>query len=100
MAKTEQFERDKLCYEQNCQHMRSLVQIMWQVPMLAITLTGGLWYAVATIKGMDANARSALLMFSVITNIGLIFMINRVRDVIAAYLKKIKIFNPTSHADA
>jgi hypothetical protein len=100
MAENKQFERDKICYVQNCEHMRSLVQIMWQVPMLAMTLTGGLWYAVATMKGMDPNARSALLVFSAIANGGLILMINRVRNVIAAYLKRIKSFNPTSHADA
>ena len=40
--------------------MRSLNQIMWQVPMIAMTLTGGLWYAVATMKGMDAKVRGAL----------------------------------------
>jgi hypothetical protein len=60
MAENIQFERDKVCYEQNCEHMRSLNQIMWQVPMIAMTLTGGLWYAVATMKGMDAKVRGAL----------------------------------------
>ena len=68
MATSVKFEREKLCYEQNCEHMRSLNQIMWQVPMIAMTLTGGLWYAVATVKGMDSIARIGMLGFSAIAN--------------------------------
>jgi hypothetical protein len=49
---SETFEREKLCYEQNCEQMRSLNQIMWQVPIIAMTLTGGLWRAVATLNGV------------------------------------------------
>jgi hypothetical protein len=99
MTENTQFERDKVCYEQNCEHMRSLNQIMWQVPMIAMTLTGGLWYAVATMKGIDTIARIAMLVFSLFANVGLVLMINRVRDVIGAYLDKIKSFNPDSFVD-
>ena len=70
--------------------MRSLNQIMWQVPMIAMTLTGGLWYAVTAVKSVDTIARIALLLFSMIANVGLIFMINSVRNVIAIQLKKIQ----------
>ena len=48
---------------------------------------------------MDTNVRGALLVFSVIANSGLVLMINRVRDVIGAYLEKIKSFNPGSYVD-
>jgi hypothetical protein len=100
MSDTSQFERDQVCYEQNCEQMRSLNQIMWQVPIVAMTLTGGLWYAVATITSVDNVARIALLAFSAVANTGLTLMINRVRDVLAVYLKKMKEFNPAAFADA
>jgi len=40
----------KAAYEQNYQHFRSLNQIMWQIPVLATTLTGGLWFGVTKIE--------------------------------------------------
>jgi hypothetical protein len=52
-----EFERQKLCYEQNCEQMRSLNQIMWQVPIIAMTLTGGLWYGVATLSAAQTGIR-------------------------------------------
>jgi hypothetical protein len=100
MATSVKFEREKLCYEQNCEHMRSLNQIMWQVPMIAMTLTGGLWYAVATVKGMDSIARIGMLGFSAIANVGLIFMINRVRNVIGFHLTKMEQFYPAGYVNA
>lgn len=100
MANVSKFEREKICYEQDCEHMRSLNQIMWQVPMIAMTLTGGLWYAVATVKSVDIIARTGLLLFSAIANVGLIVVINRVRDVIEVYLNKMRGFNPEGFANA
>ena len=100
MTAEDQFNRDKACYEQNAQQMRALNQIMWQVPIIAMTLTGGLWYAVAAVKGMDNVVRVALLFFAVVSNIGLVFMINRVRDVMSLHFKKMKEFNPTAFVDA
>ena len=80
----ETFEREKLCYEQNCEQMRSLNQIMWQVPIIAMTLTGGLWYGVATLGAVQAGVRMALLLFGAAANIALILVIQRVRFVMAA----------------
>ena len=42
-------------YEQNYEQFRSLNQIMWQIPVLAMTLTGGLWFGVSSIQdsGID-----------------------------------------------
>jgi len=39
----------KEAYEQNYQQFRSFNQIMWQIPVLAMTLTDGLWFGVSTI---------------------------------------------------
>jgi len=95
----EEFERQKLCYEQNCEHMRSLNQIMWQVPIIAMTLTGGLWYGIATLSAMQTGIKVALLVFGAAANIALIGVIQRVRFVMAAYLDKIKEFHPAGFAD-
>lgn len=99
-ATEEAFHRAKSAYEQNCQQFRSLNQIMWQVPMIAVTLTGGLWYAVATLKGVDSGTRIGLLAFCAAGNILLILMINRVRDVMEAHLKKMEEFYPEGYATA
>ena len=100
LISAEQFERDKVCYEQNCKQMRSLNQIMWQVPIIAMTLTGGLWYAVGTVKGVNDISRGVLLAYSGLANLGLVLMINRVRDVITHHLEKMNAFNPTAYVDA
>jgi len=93
------FEREKVCYEQNCEHMRSLNQIMWQVPIIAMTLTGGLWYGVTTLNSLETEMRTLLLSFGAIANIFMIFILQRIRSVMAAYLDKIKRFNPPGFAD-
>ena len=93
------FERAKVCYEQNCESLRSLNQIMWQVPIVAMTLTGGLWYAVATQSALGIGIKYMLLSFGTAANVLLIFVLQRVRSVMAAYLVKIKEFDPDSFAD-
>jgi DNA polymerase III epsilon subunit-like protein len=98
VAMNKDFERAKVCYEQNCQHMRSLNQIMWQVPIAAMTLTGGLWYAVATLSGVGMGIKYLLLLFAAIANSLLILVLRRVRLVMAAYMVKIKEFNPAGFA--
>jgi len=100
MADSEQFQRDLQSYEQNCEQLRHLNTIMWQVPIVAMTLNGGLWYGIASIKGVDAPARSAVLVFSALANVVLIFLLNRVRNVFGEYLTRVKAFNPSSFADA
>ena len=93
------FEKEIVCYEQNCQQMRSLNQIMWQVPMIAMTLTGGLWYGVSTSSALDPGTKGILFLFCTAANICMIFVIQRVRSVMAAYLFKIKEFHPSGFAD-
>lgn len=99
-AAEEAFQRLKSAYEQNCQQFRALNQVMWQVPMIAVTLTGGLWYAVATLRSVDPEIRSGLLAFSAIGNLLLVLMINRVRDVMDGHLQKMREFCPEAYATA
>lgn len=95
----EQFERDKLCYEQNCEMFRSLNQIMWQVPLIAMTLTGGLWFGVSKIAD-HLSFRIALLILAAIGNFALCVVLWRVRYIMGEYLKVIRSFNHSGFVDA
>ena len=94
----EKFERDKVCYEQNCEQARSLNRQMNQVPMLAMTLTGGLWFAAGVTERPDDVIRFSILLFAGVCNIVLIFAAIRIRDVIESYFIRIKEFNQGSYA--
>ena len=93
------FERAKVCYEQNFEHARSLNVQMNHIPTIAITATGGLWFAAGASPKMELVMRFGLLMFAGICDIGLVLAILRVRDVFHSYLEKIREFNPPSYAD-
>ena len=56
------FEREKVCYEQNFEQARSLNGQMNQVPVLAMTLTGGLWFAAGVTENLYPEIRFDLLV--------------------------------------
>jgi len=93
---SEPFERDKLVYEQNCEQFRSLNQMMWQVPVIAMTLTGGLWFGAAKIGDMP-GFQYLLLLLAVLSNVGLTIVLTRVRHVMSQYLVAMKGFNEAGH---
>lgn len=74
-------------------------QIMWQIPVIAITLTGGLWWAVSTQQGISVFRVPALLLGAVL-DITLIIVLSRVRYVMAAHLEKMKQFHPPGFVEA
>jgi hypothetical protein len=86
------FERDKVAYEQNAQHLRSLNQFLWQVPTIAITLTGGLWYGVTKIDAFIV--REGLLSFAALSDVLLVIVLLRVRFLFGQYLAAQRGFNP------
>ncbi len=98
-TRREALERDKVCYEQNFQQFRAMNQIMWQVPLLAITITGGLWYAALGVSGASAF-RGPLFLLSAVLDFALIAVLWRVRFVMAAYLTELERFNPTAFVRA
>ena len=89
----------KEAYEQNYQQFRSLNQIMWQIPILAMTLTGGLWFGVST---LDDNPLlvTVLLMTALFGNIVLSGIFLRFRHVMGCYLKWLEQADPTGYVDA
>lgn len=93
------FDRDKACYEQNFQQYRAMNQIMWQVPLLAITITGGLWYAALNVTGAQ-DFKRPLFLLAFVLDVALIAVLWRVRHVMSAYMVQIESFNPGSFVRA
>ncbi|MBT3028827.1 MAG: hypothetical protein KME48_16850 [Candidatus Thiodiazotropha sp. (ex Ctena orbiculata)] len=95
---SEDFTREKTCYEQNFLQARSLNSQMNQVPVLAMTLTGGLWFAAGVTENIAPEIRFLLLIFAGFCNLALILVTIRTRDVFHSYLECIKAFHPASFA--
>ncbi|MFG1392319.1 hypothetical protein [Xanthobacter agilis] len=93
------FDRDKVCYEQNFQQFRAMNQIMWQVPLLAVSITGGLWYAAFAVAGMQEFGRPIFLLGGTL-DLVLIAVLWRIRFVMDAYLEKLKAFHPEAFVQA
>lgn len=90
---------EKEAYEQNYQQFRSLNQIMWQIPVLAMTLTGGLWFAVSRADG-ESLISSMLLLTAVVGNLALVVVLRRFRFVMGRYLNWLKKAHPSGFVDA
>lgn len=86
-------------YEQNYEQFRSLNQIMWQIPVLAMTLTGGLWFGVSKLEGSPLLV-TVLLMTAVFGNLTLVAILYRFRHVMGCYLKWLEAADPDSFVDA
>lgn len=71
-------DKQQIIYEQNCQDFRQLNNVMWQVPVLAMTLTGGIWFGVSMVQNAPW-IQVALWALSVFSNIGFIFVLLRLR---------------------
>lgn len=93
------FEREKVCYEQNYLQFRSLNQIMWQVPIIAMTLTGGLWFGAANVNNIQ-NFQYFLLFLAFFGNVGLILVLTRIRYVMGEYLNALRDFHPNGFVEA
>lgn len=93
------FEREKLAFGHNTAQMRALNEQMNKVPTIAVTLTGGLWFAASQAPVQDVSIRFGLMMFAGFANLGLILACYRVRDVLESYLERIKEFAPLHFAD-
>ena len=89
----------KVAYEQNYQQFRSLNQIMWQIPVLAMTLTGGLWFGVSTIDDNPLLV-SILLLTALVGNLVLSGVLLRFRHVMGCYLDWLKKAYPEGYVDA
>lgn len=92
------FEKEKVCFEQNSEHLRSLNGLMWQVPLIAMTLTGGLWYGIAQLQP-NSIAVQGLLILACATDALLILVMLRMRFIFRKILEKTKEFYPKGIAN-
>lgn len=78
------FRIQELHYIEAGNHLRSLNQLMWQVPGMAIAITGGLWYGTTAV---DADlARTWVLSFTALVDLLTVGIIWRLRHLIAIHL--------------
>ena len=82
----------KVIYEQRCEDFRSLNGILWQSPLIIMSLTGGLWFAVASFA-LSTSARSMLLVFACLANLLMIGALVRLRWVMQEVLDDIRDYN-------
>ena len=79
----------KVIYEQRCEDFRSLNGFLWQSPLIIMSLTGGLWFAVASFS-LSTSARSMLLVFACLANLLMIGALVRLRWVMQQVLEDIR----------
>ncbi|MUZ74489.1 hypothetical protein GOZ90_17510 [Agrobacterium vitis] len=82
----------KVIYEQRCEDFRSLNGFLWQSPLIIMTLTGGLWFAVGSFDISD-RARTMLLVFAGISNLLMIIALIRLRYVMQKVLADIRSYD-------
>jgi len=86
-------------YNQNWETFRSLNSLMWQIPLIAMTLTGGLWFGVSTVKDMPYFA-AGLLFLAGCGNVGLMLTLRRLRYIMQRYLDWSKTTYRAGHVSA
>lgn len=82
----------KAIYEQRCEDFRSLNGFLWQSPLIIMSLTGGLWFAVAGFA-LSNSARSMLLIFSFVANLLMIGALIRLRWIMQSVLRDIRSYD-------
>lgn len=86
-------------YNQNFETFRALNALMWQIPIIGMTLTGGLWFGVSKVKG-EPLFQIALLLLAAIGNIALIVIMTRIRYVMGCYLSWLERAYPQGYVSA
>lgn len=97
----EDFERDmrKAAFDQNHASFRSLNQQMWQIPLISMTLTGGLWFGVSRVEDFPLF-QLALLLLAAAGNAALFIIILRLRYVMEQHLKWLEANYPAGFVSA
>ena len=80
---------EKVVYEQLCNDFRSLNGFLWQTPLIFMTLTGGLWLAVASFE-LSLLARGWLLTCAGLSNLLMIAALYRLRYVMQRIMTRIQ----------
>lgn len=86
------FKKLELQYLEAGQHLRSLNQLMWQVPSMVIAITGGLWYGATTVD--EFQARTVVLIFAAVFSLLALRIIWRLRQLIQMHIDRQSQFSP------
>lgn len=89
-----QHEMRKAAFDQNQASFRALNQQMWQIPLISMTLTGGLWFGVSRVEDFPLF-QLALLFLAFAGNAALFVIILRLRFVMEQYLNWLE----TNHSE-
>lgn len=90
-------DKDAVIYQQNCEQFRSLNGFFWQIPLIMMTLNGGLWYSVASLD-LSEMAQRGVLRFAVLANLVMVAGLWRLRNVMASLLTEIHSYQGTTAA--
>lgn len=88
-------DKEALIYQQNCEEFRSLNGFFWQIPLIMMTLNGGLWYSVASLD-LSETAQRGVLWFAVLANLVMVAGLARIRNVMASLLIQIHSYQGTT----
>jgi hypothetical protein len=80
-----------LIYEQQSNEFRSLNTFFWQIPLIMMTLNGGLWFSVATLE-VDPIVQRCMLWFAAGANLVMAVALVRLRKVMGDLLKEIRAY--------
>lgn len=86
-------------FEQNHATFRSLNHQMWQIPLISMTLTGGLWFGVSKVEDLPLF-QVALLFLATIGNAALFLVIQRLRYVMEQTLNWLETRSPANFVSA
>lgn len=100
-VKPEEIEHEmhKAAFDQNHASFRSLNQQMWQIPLISMTLTGGLWFGVSRVEDFPLF-QLALLFLAAAGNGALFVIILRLRFVMQQHLDWLEKTYPAGHVSA
>lgn len=95
------FENQKFLasFNHNSENFRSLNQLMWQIPLIAMTLTGGLWFGVSKTESSKLFS-ACLLVIAILGNVGLVIALKRLRFVMSRYLEWFRSAHPSGFVSA
>ncbi|EJL37562.1 hypothetical protein PMI01_00640 [Caulobacter sp. AP07] len=90
---------DLAVYDQNSQTLRSLNQLFWQIPVISMSLTGGLWFGVAKAE-TSPWFQLGLLGLAFAGNVVLVFILHRLRYITDEYLSWLERFDASGFVAA
>lgn len=95
-AKKWEYRKKELQFLEAGQHQRALNQLMWQVPGMAIAITGGLWYGATTID--TESPRAWVFGFTAVVDVLTVVILWRLRSLIDVHIEHQHSFAPTAVA--